>query len=51
MEIRKSTPTSIRLKDEIYQKIKNDAEKEKRSISKQIEYVIEKYYEIKSQIK
>lgn len=38
-------PTSIRLNDEIYKKIKEDAEKEKRSITKQIEYIIQQYYE------
>lgn len=40
-------PTSIRLNDEIYEKIKRDAEKEKRSITKQIEYIIMQYYEMK----
>jgi len=30
--------------------IRADAEKEKRSISAQIEYIIEKYYEIKNNI-
>ena len=39
-------PTSIRLSEEIYEKIKEEANKEKRSLSKQIEYIIEKYYEI-----
>ena len=44
-------PTSIRLDQEIYQKIKADAEKEKRSISKQIEYIIIQYYEMKKLLK
>ena len=44
-------PTSIRLSDEIYNKIKEDAEKYKRSITKQIEYIIEKYYELQTKIK
>lgn len=39
-------PTSIRLNDELYNKIKQDADKEKRSITKQIEYMLSKYYEI-----
>jgi hypothetical protein len=34
-------PTSIRLDDAIYNKVKEDAEKEKRSITKQIEYIIQ----------
>lgn len=41
-------PTSIRLDEKIYEMVKNDAEKEKRSISKQIEYILERYYGIQS---
>ena len=41
-------PTSIRLSEELYSKIVNDAHKDKRSITKQIEYMIEKYYETKT---
>lgn len=37
-------PTSIRLSDSLYEKVKNDADKEKRSITKQIEYILERYY-------
>lgn len=44
-----SKPTSIRLSIENYNKIKKEAEKDKRSISKQIEFVIEKYYKIKDE--
>ena len=44
-------PTSIRLSDEIYNKIKEDSDKYKRSITKQIEYIIEKYYELQNKIK
>lgn len=44
-------PTSIRLPEDLYQKLKNDADKYKRSITKQIEYIIEKYYEIQENIK
>lgn len=40
-------PTSIRLDDNIFDRVKNDAEKEKRSVSKQIEYIIQQYYELK----
>lgn len=40
-------PTSIRLDQQIYEKIKEEAIKEKRSISKQIEYIIVQYYEMK----
>ncbi len=40
-------PTSIRLEKEIYDRIKDEANKEKRSITKQIEYIITQYYELK----
>lgn len=40
-------PTSIRLDTKLFEKIKADAEKEKRSITKQIEYILERYYGIK----
>lgn len=43
-------PTSIRLDEELYNKIQEDAKKEKRSISKQIEYMILQYYEMKKLI-
>ena len=46
-----ATPTSIRISDEIYERIKKEAEEEKRSVSKQIEYIIEKYYEIVDKVK
>jgi hypothetical protein len=39
-------PTSIRINELIYNRIKAEAAKEKRSISAQIEYNLEKYYEI-----
>ena len=47
MQDKNIVPTSIRLKKELLDKIKDDAEKQKRSITKQIEYIIEKYYHIK----
>lgn len=40
-------PTSIRLNSELYEKIKEDAEKERRSISGQIEYMLIQYYEMR----
>jgi hypothetical protein len=40
-----SEPTSVRLESELLEKIKEDAKNEGRSISKQIEYMIKKYYE------
>lgn len=46
----KSKPTSIRLDTKIMDAIRQDAEKEKRSISAQIEYIVEKYYEIKNNL-
>jgi hypothetical protein len=46
----KGSPTSIRLEEELYKKVVEEATKEKRSISAQIEYIIEKYYEIKKSL-
>lgn len=40
-------PTSVRLKPELYERIKEDADKERRSISGQIEYMLLQYYEMK----
>lgn len=47
MEKQKTTPTSIRLDNELLEKIKKDAKGQKRSITKQIEYIIERYYKMK----
>ena len=44
IEVISMKPTSIRLSDNLYEKVKNDADKEKRSITKQIEYILERYY-------
>ena len=46
----KAQPTSIRLEENVYKKVVEEATKEKRSISAQIEYIIEKYYEIRKTI-
>lgn len=43
--------TSIRLSDKILEKVKVEAEAQKRSVSKQIEYIIEQYYKIKEEMK
>lgn len=43
MEKSNINPTSIRLRKDLFEKIKKDAEKDKRSITKQIEYMLEKY--------
>lgn len=40
-------PTSIRLSDDVFEKLKAEADHDKRSISKQIEYIIQQYYEMK----
>lgn len=40
-------PTSVRLDTELFERIKNDAEKERRSISGQIEYMLLQYYEMR----
>ena len=42
-----TVPTSIRLDKELLEKIRKDASKEGRSITKQIEQIILKYYSIK----
>ena len=47
MPAKNVVPTSIRLKKELMDKIKEDADRQKRSITKQIEYIIEKYYNLK----
>lgn len=39
-------PTSIRISEQIYKRVKEEADREKRSISSQIEYNLEKYYEL-----
>ena len=44
-------PTSIRLDENLFNRIRNEAEKEKRSITAQIEYNLEKYYEMVDLIK
>ncbi len=41
------TMISLRLKEEIYNKIKKIAEEEKRSINAEINYILEKYIEKK----
>lgn len=41
------TPTSIRLSKETLDKVKEEAKKENRSVTGQIEYIIKKYFEIK----
>lgn len=40
-------PTSVRLSPELFEKIKADAEKERRSITGQIEYMLIQYYEMR----
>lgn len=44
-------PTSIKLEKQLLERIKADAERDGRSTTKQIEYMIKKYYEIKENIK
>lgn len=46
MEKNKTVPTSIRLDQKLLDKIKELANKNKRSITGQIEYMLEKYIEI-----
>ena len=40
-------PTSVRLDSTLYERIKADAEKERRSVSAQIEYMLLQYYDMK----
>lgn len=47
----KAQPTSIRLDENLYERVVTEAQKNKRSISAQIEFIIEKYYEIRDNIK
>jgi len=47
----KAPPTSIRLSEDMYERIKRQADKEKRSISSQIEYNLEQYFEITDRFK
>lgn len=44
-------PTSIKLEKTLLERIKNDAEKDGRSVTKQIEQMIKKYYEIQDTVK
>ena len=46
-EKKQSKPTSIRIEQKLLEKVKADADKEKRSVTKQIEYIIERFYGIK----
>lgn len=45
--MKQTQPTSVRLDSALYEKIKADAEKERRSISGQIEYMLLQYYEMR----
>jgi predicted transcriptional regulator len=47
MEKKQVNPTSIRFKEELLIKLEEEAKKEKRSLTKHIEYIIEQYYELK----
>lgn len=47
MDKKNTVPTSIRLDKELLNKIKELAQKNKRSITGQIEFMLEKYIQIK----
>ena len=51
MENPKIQPTSIRLDPELYSRVKEDAKKERRSVSGQIEYMLLQYYEMKRMLR
>lgn len=42
----KTTPTSIRLPQELYERVADEAKEQKRSISSQIEYILEQYFKL-----
>lgn len=44
---KKITPTSIRLSQEMYDKVSKIAQEEHRSLSKQIEHILYMYFQIK----
>lgn len=50
MNIKEREQISIKLNSDLVKKIKEDAEKEKRNVTKQIEYMLEKFYELKKTI-
>ena len=50
MDEKEIKPTSIRIDAKLFERIKTDAEKDKRSISKQIEYMLDKYYELQKML-
>lgn len=47
MKNKKIQPTSIRIDKELYERVKADAERERRSITGQIEYMLLQYYEMR----
>lgn len=47
MENKEIQPTSIRLDKELYERVRKDAERERRSITGQIEYMLLQYYEMR----
>lgn len=49
--MKQTSPTSIRLDNELMEKIKRDADKERRSITGQIEYMLLQYYELRKIIR
>ena len=46
---RKIIPTSIKFDEEVYEKIKEDADKNERSFSRQLHYIVKKYYQLKDE--
>ena len=46
---RKIIPTSIKFDEEVYEKIKEDADKSERSFSRQLHYIVKKYYQLKDE--
>ena len=47
MEKNKIQPTSIRIDKDLYERVKADAERERRTITGQIEYMLLQYYEMR----
>lgn len=48
---KEKSPTSIKFERALLDQVKQDAEKENRSITGQIEYMVKQYYEMKKIIK
>jgi len=51
MEKEERIQTTVRIKKDIYEMIEKDANKECRDFTKQLDYIVRQYYEIKKTFK